>query len=139
MKNADGGGSNAEYAFESFAADDVAKGWSVDEPSGSVAAGDRKKVTFTFAYPSTPRPVDPCYFGIPETVRADVTCVLRGGVPAPAEEGGREVRVALRCRLLPPLTAEEIAAAEAEAAARKASAEEGDGGGDGVDAGDGDA
>ena len=137
VKNADGGGTNAEYAFESFAADDVAKGWSVDEPSGSVAAGDRKKVTFTFAYPSTPRPVDPCYFGIPETVRADVTCVLRGGLPAPAEEGGREVRVALRCRLLPPLTAEEIAAAEAEAEARKASAEEGDGGGDGVDAGDG--
>ena len=85
--------------------------------------------------------MDPCYFGIPETVRADVTCVLRGGAPAPSEEGGREVRVTLWCRLLPPLTAEEIAEAEAaaaaEAAAVKASAEEGDGGGDGVDAGDG--
>ena len=45
------------------------------------------------------------------------------------------MRVTLRCRLLPPRTAEEIAAAEAEAV--KASAEEGDGGGDGVDAGDG--
>ena len=88
VKNADGGGSNAEYTFESFDENDVAKGWSVDEPSGSVAAGDRKKVTFTFAYPPAPRPVDPCYFGIPETVRADVTCVLRGGAPAPAEEGG---------------------------------------------------
>ena len=141
VKNADGGGSNAEYAFASFDADDVAKGWRVDEPAGSVAAGDRKKVTFTFAYPPAPRPVDPCYFGIPETVRADVTCVLRGGAPAPSEEGGREVRVTLWCRLLPPLTAEEIAEAEAaaaaEAAAVKASAEEGDGGGDGVDAGDG--
>ena len=136
MKNADGGGSNAEYAFESFAADDVAKGWSVDEPSGSVAAGDRKKVTFTFAYPSTPRPVDPCYFGIPETVRADVTCVLRGGGRRRRRKGaggagGAAVPAAAAA------TAEEIAAAEAEAEARKASAEEGDGGGDGVDAGDG--
>ena len=96
VKNADGGGSNAEYAFESFAADDVAKGWSVDEPSGSVAAGDRKKVTFTFAYPSTPRPVDPCYFGIPETVRADVTCVLRGGAGAGAGGGGGR-RCGWRC------------------------------------------
>ena len=40
VKNADGGGSNAEYAFASFDEnDDVAKGWRVDEPAGSVAAG----------------------------------------------------------------------------------------------------
>ena len=78
------------------------------------AAGDRKKVTFTFAYPPAPRPVDPCYFGIPETVRADVTCVLRGARGAGGGRG-REVRVTLRCRLLPPpRTAEEIAAAEAD-------------------------
>ena len=124
VKDADGKGSNAEYSFAEFDPDDANKGWSVDEGSGSVAAGERKNVTFTFAYPATPRPTDPCYFGAAETVRCDVVCTLKGGDPAPAEEEGREVRVTLRCELLPPFTDAEKAAMDAEEAAKKA-AEEG--------------
>jgi hypothetical protein len=124
VKDADGKGSNAEFSFAAFDPDDAGKGWSVDEGSGSVPAGERKNVTFTFAYPATPRPTDPCYFGAAETVRCDVVCTLKGGDPAPAEEEGREVRVTLRCELLPPFTDAEKAAMDAEEAAKKA-AEEG--------------
>ena len=124
VKDADGKGSNAEYSFAAFEPDDANKGWSVDEPGGSVPPGERKNVTFTFAYPATPRPTDPCYFGAAETVRCDVACTLKGGDPAPAEEEGREVRVTLRCELLPPFTDAEKAAMDAEEAAKKA-AEEG--------------
>jgi hypothetical protein len=110
---ADGKGANGEWSFDDFDEEATRRGWSCDVAKGSVEVGARKPVVFTFAPPTEVRVGDLAYFGLGEWMEAVVVCRLKGGVPAPAERDGREVRVTVRCYLEPPAKKDVVAAAAA--------------------------
>ena len=131
------GDAGGEYEIEAFGDDAITRGWSVDAPSGAVAAGERVAVAFTFAPPEKVRPGDLAWFGLKEWVTTTTRVTLKGGDPA-HEEDGKAITLTLRCELTPwkpgereaveaerRAAEEAAAAAEAEAAAAAAEGVEG--------------
>ena len=101
----EGKGANGEWSFEDFDEESRRRGWSCDASKGTVEAGRRKSVTFTFAPPKEVQVGDLAYFGLGEWMQTVVVARLKGGVPAPAGAEGREVRVTVRCYLEPEAAA----------------------------------